>query len=61
MAGHDINFLAVSGVLSVNVILYEMFEFYPLYLFRFSSLKLFGRKNENPMFPLNILGIPTDL
>ncbi|CAI2165934.1 2505_t:CDS:2 [Funneliformis geosporum] len=32
MAGHDINYLAVSGVLS-----------------------LLGRKNENPMFPLNIL------
>ncbi|GBB91818.1 hypothetical protein RclHR1_01920022 [Rhizophagus clarus] len=32
MAGHDINYLAVSGILS-----------------------LLGRKNENPMFPLNIL------
>ncbi|RIA99621.1 CoA-transferase family III domain-containing protein [Glomus cerebriforme] len=32
MAGHDINYLAVSGVLS-----------------------FLGRKNENPMFPLNIL------
>jgi len=32
MAGHDINYLAVSGILS-----------------------LLGRKDENPMFPLNIL------
>ncbi|PKY53790.1 CoA-transferase family III [Rhizophagus irregularis] len=32
IAGHDINYLAVSGILS-----------------------LLGRKNENPMFPLNIL------
>ena len=51
-AGHDINFLALSGMLSVSLSILSSFVKQVL----ISSKQTFGDKGSPPMPPLNILG-----